>query len=165
MRAPPVKQCQTNFDRPQQPPQSRCSLWKFYLSVMLPHVACPHAPSTIVRLPSPQRKASPICHPPATTRIEEGAEGTTEVAATAQQGAEAPVANSDGRTAAETLVDEEPRDWQMGNRGAEEAAGSGGAAEDGPGATAEAGTEGGPGAVAEAVAGTAAEAWPPTPAN
>jgi len=44
----PVKQCQTNFDRPQPQPQSRCSRNVY---VMLPHVARPHAPSIIVRLP------------------------------------------------------------------------------------------------------------------
>jgi len=48
--------------------------------------------------------------------MEEGAEGTTEVAATAQQGAVTPVSHSDGQAAAETVVGGS-KDWQMGNTG------------------------------------------------
>jgi len=71
----------------------------------------------------------------------------TNVAATAQQGAVTPGAQSDRRAAAETVV-EGSKDWQMGNAGAEAAvAAAGGVAEDGPGATeaeAESVTDGAP---------------------
>jgi len=54
----------------------------------------------------------------------------TEVAATAQQGALTPGAQSDWRAAAETVA-EGSEDWQMGNAGAAAAAAAaGGAAED-----------------------------------
>ena len=61
---PPVKQCQTNLDRPQPPPQSRCSRWTFHLSVLLSHAACPPRASR----PSPPHQEGH--HPPA-TRLED----------------------------------------------------------------------------------------------
>jgi len=63
------------------------------------------------------------------------------------------VSQSDRRAAAKTVV-EGPEDWQMGNAGEEVAAtAAGGAAEDGPGAA------------AEAAAGRAAGVRPPRPEN
>ena len=62
--APPVKQCQTNLDRPQPRPQSRCSRWTFHLSVLLSHTACPPRASR----PSPPHQEGH--HPPA-TRLED----------------------------------------------------------------------------------------------
>jgi len=80
----------------------------------------------------------------------------TEVAATAQQGAVTPGAQSDWRAAAETVV-EGSEDWQMGNAGAAAAAAAaGGAAEDGPGAAA---------AEAESVTDGIPLGKRPTPAN
>ena len=77
------------------------------------------------------------------TRIEEGVEGTTEVAVTAQQGAVAPVSHSDGQAAAETVVEEGSEDLQMGSASVEAAmTAAGGAAEDGSGAAVDAGTRG-----------------------
>jgi len=61
---PPVKQCQTNLDRPQPRPQSRCSRWTFHLSVLLSHAACPPRASR----PSPPHQEGH--HPPA-TRLED----------------------------------------------------------------------------------------------
>jgi len=37
---PPVKQYQTNLDRPQPHPKYRCSRWLSHLSVLLSHAAC-----------------------------------------------------------------------------------------------------------------------------
>ena len=109
--------------------------------------------------------------------------GTTEVAATAQQGVVTSLAHSDRRAAAAARMEEGAEGtaevaataqqgavtpvahsngraaaegsegWQMGNAGAEAAAAAGGAAEDRPGAA------------AEAAAGTAAGVRPPRPDN
>ena len=109
--------------------------------------------------------------------------GTTEVAATAQQGVVTSLAHSDRRVAAVARMEEGAEGtaevaataqqgavtpvahsngraaaegsegWQMGNAGAEAAAAAGGAAEDGPGAA------------TEAAAGTAAGVRPPRPAD
>jgi len=60
----------------------------------------------------------------AARKVQKGSEGTTEVAATAEQGAVTPVSHSDGRAAAETVVDGS-ENWQMGNAAAEKTAAAG----------------------------------------